>query len=161
MPATRPSAFTAFLLALALSPAAAQQPAARFTPSRDERALLELTNKERQGAGLPPLRLSEKLFRAARTHSANMARQAQLGHTLDGKAPGDRLRDAGYRWSVCGENCAQGQRSPGEAVRCWMASPGHRAALLNGCYTETGFGVAQGADGQLYYTQVFAAPTRP
>jgi uncharacterized protein YkwD len=160
MPAVRPFAPALLLCALAV-PAAAQRPAARFTVSKDERALLDLTNKERLSAGLPALALSEKLTRAARAHSANMARQGQLCHILDGKGPADRLRDAGYRGSACGENCAQGQRSPAEAVRCWVASPGHRATLLNGAYTETGFGVARGADGQPYYTQVFAAPTRP
>jgi uncharacterized protein YkwD len=160
MPAARPLLLAFLFLTLAV-PAAAQQPAARFAATRDERALLDLTNKERLSAGLPALVLSEKLTRAARAQSANMARQGQLCHTLDGKAPGDRLRDAGYRWSGCGENCAQGQRSPAEAVRCWLASPGHRATLLDSSYAETGFGVARGADGQPYYTQVFAAPTRP
>jgi uncharacterized protein YkwD len=160
MLAVRPFAPALLFLTL-VTPAPAQPPAGRLTPTKDERVLLDLTNKERLSAGLPALVLSERLVRAARAHSANMARQSQVCHILDGKASGDRLRDAGYRWSACGENCSQGQRSPAEAVRCWVASPGHRATLLRGAYAETGFGVARASDGQLYYTQVFATPARP
>src|SRR5262245_33797976 len=112
MPHARPILLVALVLAC---PVTARE---KFAPTKAVKALLDLVNKERASAGLPPLVLNEKLTRSARAHSANMARQGVLGHTLDGKAPGDRLQDVGYRWATCGENCAQGQRSPTEAVRC-------------------------------------------
>ena len=51
-----------------------------FRLSKDENALLELTNKERDKAGLAPLRANAKLFQAARDHSENMAKQDKLDH---------------------------------------------------------------------------------
>src|SRR5437867_3138573 len=53
--------------------------------SKEEKALLELTNKEREKAELPPLKANEKLFKAARAHSTNMAKQNKLDHKLDDK----------------------------------------------------------------------------
>ena len=119
--------------------------------SADERELLALMNQQRAAAGLSPLRAEPKLMRAARAHSANMARQGQLNHTLDGKGPGARLAEVGYSGFGWGENVAAGQRTPAEAMASWMGSPGHRGNILNGTYTEVGLGVA-GA----YWTQVFA-----
>ena len=70
---------TAFALLLA---------AAVLTP--DERAVLDLTNRERTAAGLEKLRPHPVLTRMARSHSATMARLNQLGHDLDGKTFQDR-----------------------------------------------------------------------
>jgi uncharacterized protein YkwD len=126
--------------------------------SRDERAVLDLTNREREKAGLGPLQVSARLVRAARSHSANMARQGQLGHLLDGKGPGERLQDVGYAHTGWGENCAAGQRTAAEAVRSWMSSEGHRANILNPAFAEIGIGIAPGEGGGNYFTQLFGTP---
>jgi uncharacterized protein YkwD len=131
---------------------------AGFTLSEEEKALLDLTNAERKKAGVPELKPNEKLFQAARAHSANMARQERLSHILDDENPGDRLRKVGYRGATWGENCAAGQRTPEEAVSSWMNSEGHRQNLLNQQYTEVGLGIATSAGGTRYYTQVFGTP---
>lgn len=121
--------------------------------SADERELLALVNKERAAIGVPPLRASTKLMRSARAHSANMAKQGQLNHTLDGKDPGQRLAEVGYESSGWGENVAAGQRTPAEAMATWMNSEGHRANILNGSFTEIGLGRSG-----TYWTQVFGTP---
>lgn len=131
---------------------------AGFVLSDDERTLLDLTNKERAKQNLPLLKPNEKLFQAARAHSANMAKQERLDHTLDGKGPAERLADLGYRHSGWGENCAAGQQTPAEAFKTWMNSDGHRANILNEPYAEIGIGVVAGANGTRYWTQVFGAP---
>jgi uncharacterized protein YkwD len=128
-----------------------------FTPSKEEQEVLDLTNKERQAAGLPALKANEKLFKAARAHSANMAKQNELNHTLDGKGPGERLADAGYKPAGWAENCAQGQRTPQEALASWMNSEGHKANIL-GQHAEIGIGIATSEGGVKYWTQVFANP---
>jgi uncharacterized protein YkwD len=138
--------------------AEALKPAVEFTLSREEQGVLDLTNAERKKAGLPALRPNEKLFQAARAHSANMARQEVLAHTLDEQGPGDRIRKAGYRASTWGENCAAGQRTPEEAISSWMNSEGHRQNLLGQQFTEIGLGVAGSGSGMRYWTQVFATP---
>jgi uncharacterized protein (TIGR03000 family) len=126
--------------------------------SADEKELLTLVNKERAKEGLAPYRTDKKLMRAARSHSANMARQGQLSHTLDEKGPAERLKEVGYTSAGWGENVAGGQEKPAEAMATWMNSKGHRGNILNDSYTEIGLGVATAADGQKYWTQVFAKP---
>lgn len=128
--------------------------------SADERQLIERVNAERAKADLPPLKTNARLMTAARDHSANMARKKELAHDLDGKGPGERLEGVGYSHSGCGENCAAGQRTPAEAMACWLDSPGHRANLLGKSYREIGVGIARSADGTVYWTQVFAIPGR-
>jgi uncharacterized protein (TIGR03000 family) len=133
---------------------------ASFQLSKQEQELLDLTNKERTNAGLQPLKADGKLFDAARAHSANMAKQDSLNHTLDDKGPAERLSDVGYRSFGWGENIAYGQRTPGQAIETWMNSPGHRANILNDSFTELGLGIVANDGGVLYYTQVFARPAR-
>src|SRR5207249_3044988 len=61
--------------------AAAQE---RFTMSGPEKKLLDLTNAEREKEKLPALRPSPLLFKVARAHAANMAKQGKMEHELDG-----------------------------------------------------------------------------
>lgn len=132
----------------------------KFELSKEEQEVLDLTNKERKDACLPPVKPNEKLFKAARGHSANMARQDKLDHTLDNKDPGDRLKDAGYDFSSWAENVAKGQRTPAEAIETWIKSTdGHKENILSK-HTEIGIGVARNADGTKYWTQVFATPAK-
>jgi uncharacterized protein (TIGR03000 family) len=127
-------------------------------PSADEKTILTLINKEREKAGLAALSPDHKMNRAARTHSLNMAKQATLTHTLGGKGAAERLKDAGYRLRVWGENVGVGARTPAAAVQMWMNSPPHKENILTSDFTETGIGIATGQGGKKYYTQVFAVP---
>jgi len=129
-----------------------------FTLDKEEQAILDLTNAERQKAGLTALKANEKLFQVARAHSANMARQEMLSHTLDSEGPDERLRKVGYASATWGENCAAGQRKPEEAVSSWMGSEGHRKNILSQQYSEIGIGIAVSEGGTRYYTQVFGKP---
>jgi uncharacterized protein YkwD len=119
-----------------------------------------LTNIERQRAGLPALQAHGTLTAVAQNYAALMARLQKLSHDLDGNAS-DRLARAGYGptgtfwW---GENIAFGYPSSDAVVKGWMASPGHRANILNAQFTQTGVGVAYDANGVPYYCQVFARP---
>ncbi len=128
----------------------------KFAPSAIEQQLLDLANLERKKADAAPLVCSPLLIDAARRHSANMARQGRLDHTLDGKCLGVRLDEVGCAWGYCAENIAMGQRSPAEAIQSWMHSPGHRANLLSSNCTQIGVAVASGAGGQPYWTMVLS-----
>jgi hypothetical protein len=137
---------------------ASQTSAAEFEISREEQAILELTNAERQKEGAKPFKAERRLFIAARAHSENMARQQSLSHSLDGKQPWDRVEKTGYSFSQLGENVAFNQKTPKAVLKSWMDSPGHRENILNKKYTEIGIGIAKAENGELYYTQVFAKP---
>ncbi|POX39291.1 CAP domain-containing protein [Streptomyces sp. Ru73] len=121
--------------------------------SRPERgrspdAVLRLINERRAAAGCRPVREHSALTRAARRHSAHMARTASLAHSGPGEGrPGGRLTAAGYRWSRVGEDLAQGQPDAATVVRDWMRSPGHRRTLLTCAYEHAGVGVSGGPAG--------------
>jgi uncharacterized protein YkwD len=129
-----------------------------FVLTEEEKAVLDLTNAQRRAAGLPELVANERLFQAARAHSANMARQCRLDHVLDGRDMSWRVRSAGYAFRAAGENIAWNARDAGAALRIWMSSDGHRANILNQQFTEIGVAVAINERGERYWTQVFARP---
>jgi uncharacterized protein YkwD len=148
----------AFALCLPVAAGSAQDKAFVLEPA--EKMLLELTNAERKKEDLPPLKANPLLFKAARGHSQNMAKQGKLEHELDEKKPPDRLKETGYRFQRAGENIAFGtdNLALGDIMKLWMESEGHKANIVNPDFTEIGLGIARNDKGEVYYTQVFAAP---
>jgi uncharacterized protein YkwD len=129
--------------------------------SADEKTILDLTNKAREEKSLPPLTVNPLLTKAARAHSANMAKQEKMDHVLDGKNPGDRVKEAGYKFSWAGENIAVGENvTVRQVFDGWMNSEHHRDNILKPEYREIGIGIAHNAKGEVYYTQVFGAPPK-
>lgn len=115
-----------------------------------------LTNRERAGAGLPPLAADPPLARAAQAYSTDMAVRAFYSHTSpEGTQPWDRAAAAGSTRRSIGENIACGQRSAAEVVEGWMNSPGHRANILKPGFTHIGVGYAGGGPAGTYWTQLF------
>ncbi|MFJ9559004.1 CAP domain-containing protein [Streptomyces fuscichromogenes] len=116
--------------------------------------VVELVNAERGKVGCSALTLNTTLSKVAQAHSADMALHQNMSHTgSDGSSPGDRITGAGYAWSAYGENVAYGYATPEQVMAGWMASPGHKANILNCAFKEIGVGFAQPGD---YWTQDFA-----
>jgi uncharacterized protein YkwD len=137
--------------------------AKKFEMTKQERELLDLLNKERVKEKLPPLKPHPTLFKVARAHSANMARQQKMEHVLDGKKPADRVEAAGYNWGKVTENLIVADQVDiplEKIVKGWMDSETHRKNLLGKDVTETGLGIATNAKGEIYFTQVFARQRR-
>jgi uncharacterized protein YkwD len=133
----------------------------KLTLSEDEKTLLELTNKERAKEKLPPLEVSPLLFKLAREHSANMAKQDKMDHVLDGKGPVDRARAAGYDYLNIAENVAAAENTPlPDVIKGWMESKIHRDNILSKEVTEIGLGIARTEKGVYYYTQEFGRPKK-
>ncbi|MFG1685590.1 CAP domain-containing protein [Nonomuraea sp. NPDC049269] len=123
-----------------------------------ENEVVRLTNAERAKGGCDPLKHDARLRKAAFGHSADMAKKDYFDHdSQDGRDMVDRMRAAGFTGSAWAENIAMGQRSAAEVVRTWMNSDGHRQNIMNCSYTLIGVGAAKDAQGQLYWTQDFAA----
>lgn len=131
-------------------------------PAQDQHTfalrVLDLTNSERQKAGLVPLTLNPQLEDAAESYSELLASSGCFGHTC-GPVPDFVERDgqAGYTaWTNVGENIAAGYSNPEDVVAGWMDSPGHRANILSPAYTEMGVGVTNG-DGKYgtYWAEEF------
>jgi uncharacterized protein YkwD len=133
----------------------------KFEMSRTEQTLLDLTNKERAKEKLSPLKPNPVLFKVARAHSINMAKQGQMNHVLDGKNPSERTLAAGYDYKHVGENLGESDGAPLRViVQGWMNSKHHRDNILKPEFTEIGFGVARSGKGIIYYTQLFGTPRK-
>jgi uncharacterized protein YkwD len=136
--------------------AAPSTPKATATASGVTARIVQLVNSERAKVGCPALTLNSALTKAAQAHSADMAVHQNMSHTgSDGSSPGDRITGAGYAWSAYGENVAYGYATPEDVMAGWMASPGHRANILNCSFKEIGVGYAQQGN---YWTQDFGTP---
>lgn len=116
-------------------------------------ATLCLINAERTAQGLAPLAASPALASAAAGFAADMVRRSFFDHVSpDGGTLVQRLRAAVWlpasgSWSA-GEDLAWGSGTlgtPARIVAAWMASPGHRANILNPAFTQIGIGIAAGA----------------
>jgi uncharacterized protein YkwD len=109
----------------------------------------------------PPLQLNTLLSRAAQAHADDMLRYDYFEHGgYDGSTPAQRVADTGYDYHVVGENLALGPESPDEAVRGWMASPGHCQNIMDPRFGELGvaFAVTRSGKPRIYWVQEFAAP---
>ena len=68
----------------------------------------------------------------------------------------------GYRFKYAGENLAVNFSDSAEVERAWMNSPGHRANILNGKFTEVGIAISFGKyDGRdvVFVAQLFGRPS--
>lgn len=117
---------------------------------KDERTYIANINSIREANGMRPLALDKNMRAAAREWTAWMADNATLQHADDivTGAPSD--------WLKVGENVGRG----GSVDSVWdafLASPSHRANLLDPAYDLVGVGVLWTADGRLYTTHRFAS----
>jgi uncharacterized protein YkwD len=104
-------------------------------------------NDARAKEGLPPLRVSKALGRAALAHDREMLRFGFFGHeSRDGGQFWQRVErwypPRGEGWTV-GENllAASPNVSMRAAVAAWLASPEHRAVLLSDAWLAVGVAV--------------------
>lgn len=124
------------------------------------RAKPRLCGRQRFAAARP-LSWNAALGTAAQGHSRAMARGNYFAHRdPDGRSAADRAKGAGFRGRKIGENIAAGQGSPSQAMRDWLASPGHCANLMNPMFTQVGAAYASNSrsDAGIYWTMVFGAP---
>ncbi|ANE49790.1 CvpA family protein [Flavisolibacter tropicus] len=126
------------------------------TPRQDlEVKMVELVNAERGKKGLSPLVLDPTLVQVGRSHSQDMFSRGYFSHySLEGKTVSDRLKAAGVRFLVAGENLALAQTLT-IAHNGLMESPGHRANILQPRYGRIGIGILDGGIYGLMITQVF------
>lgn len=108
--------------------------------TQGESAIVRAMNTVRTANGVPALRTGAALTRAARAHSADMARRGYFDHG----AFVQRLRRFGVRMPYVGENLAYGTGglSAQAVVQMWMASAGHRQNLLDRSFQRVGVGLA-------------------
>jgi uncharacterized protein YkwD len=113
------------------------------------------TNHQRTRNGCAALKVDNRLVRAARDHSAWMARTRTFSHVGSGGSTFvTRVEATGYT-APLGENIANGYRTAIDVMNAWMKSPGHRANILNCRAKSIGVGAVYASNGNPYYTQEF------
>ncbi len=124
--------------------------------------LVDLTNTDRQSNQLATLVVNPLLVKAAQEKASDMAAKSYFAHTSpEGRTPWYWFSQAGYKYVSAGENLAINFTESGDVNSAWMNSPGHRANILNGKFTEIGIATAQGFyNGQptVYVVQMFGKP---
>ncbi len=133
-------------------------------------ATLCLINQQRALAGLAALSENPALDAAAQAHSDDMVSGNYFDHVApNGADPLSRVVAAGFATVAdvldLGENIAAGGGSlatPEQTVTNWMASPPHRANILDPTFKETGIGITPAVpqmlgigDSGATYTQAF------
>lgn len=124
--------------------------------SSDSDRLLAMLNGARQSEGLRALARLPELDAIAQAHAASMRDAQTLAHNLGNGGAEARLREArvSVELQLIGENVATAA-SLGRVHRLLWHSPSHRFTLLRPDFDAIGVGVAYGADGRVWTSQLF------
>ncbi|HZS24841.1 MAG TPA: CAP domain-containing protein [Gaiellaceae bacterium] len=120
---------------------------AALRESSAEQAFAAALNRVRAAHGLPRLQIEPALVDSARAHSDEMVATDTFEH---GSAWWRRLVRAGATGTHVGENigwCADSvcpSGAPATLVGEWLASPDHRANILDPRFSHVGVGIAVG-----------------
>lgn len=107
--------------------------------------IIDLTNQTRTNLNLSTLVASDKLTQAATAKAEDMVANQYFAHVSPtGLTPWSWMVKADYKYKYAGENLAVHFTSAEGVQEGWLASPSHRANIVNENYTEIGVGVAMG-----------------
>ncbi|HEY4523381.1 MAG TPA: CAP domain-containing protein [Candidatus Paceibacterota bacterium] len=125
--------------------------------------VIHRTNTERILQGLKSLQENLVLNAAAKAKANDLFARQYFAHVSPiGEGIAIVVTRFGYDYAIVGENLALGRFEDDKAlVDAWMASPGHKANILNSRYMEIGVAVVRGIfEGQETWigVQVFGLP---
>ena len=139
---------------------AAQTPAQNQTVSGAqtgfESDMLKQVNAQRAKNGQSALTLNQSLCASARVRASEIAKDGCFSHTRPDDS-GCFTAISGVSYRTAGENIAMGTwgyYGVDEIMDGWMNSEGHRANILNGDFSEVGFGCVV-VNGNGYWVQIF------
>ncbi len=109
------------------------------------RQIIAKTNELRAKVNAAPLSGSDKLAQAAGQKVSDMLLNQYFAHTSpNGKDVTAFLKQAGYDYSMAGENLAMGFSSVDEVMAAWEKSPTHYANIRDDNFKEIGVAVSGG-----------------
>jgi hypothetical protein len=108
-------------------------------------SLLDQTNKMRVQAGVPELKINDKLNKAAYLKAKDMFADQYWAHNApDGTEPWKWFGDVEYNYNEAGENLAKNFTSTSAVMTAWMNSPEHKTNVLKNNYEDAGFAIVSG-----------------
>jgi uncharacterized protein YkwD len=114
-----------------------------YATSLSPQDLLNDTNQDRAANGKAPLKINSLLTKAAQAKANDMALRNYWSHnTPAGNPPWVFVTATNYQYDKLGENLAAGFSDSMTTINGWMASPEHKANMLDSAYSEVGFGFA-------------------
>jgi len=120
--------------------------------------MLQLVDKQREGAGLPPFNVDPRLVDAAEYHNQWMAENGCYEHDCPGEPDLDaRLQARGYNYGGAGENIFRELLTAESVLAQWLDSPIHYGNLLLRGYVDIGCAYLE-APGGPWWTCVIARP---
>jgi hypothetical protein len=126
--------------------------------------LVDYTNENRATENFKNLTINPVLEKAAQLKANDMAEKGYFAHqSPDGNSPWYFFKQAGYDFSYAGENLAVNFSDSVEVSEAWMASPGHRANIMNNDFTEIGIATAEGmyqGKKTVFVVQMFGRPAK-
>lgn len=121
-----------------------------------ESDMLKQVNAQRAKNGQSALTLNQTLCASARVRAAEIAKDGCFSHIRPDDS-GCFTAISGVSYRTAGENIAMGTwgyYGVDEIMDGWMNSEGHRANILNGDFSEVGFGCVV-VNGNGYWVQMF------
>jgi uncharacterized protein YkwD len=138
-------------LSVALTTAVLGAPAhAGGSRSTGRHAMYKATNVSRERFSRADVAINRVMSKIALHHSTWMARNGKLQHTSN---PASTYLK-GVSWHCWGENIAVTGGTIGDVEKAFMASPEHRANILNSCFKHVAIGAVR-VDGALWVTVFF------
>jgi hypothetical protein len=126
--------------------------------------LIDLTNESRVAYNEAPLARNPVLDEAATLKADDMSTYGYFAHTSPtGVTPWHWFEKAGYAFLYAGENLAINFTDAGEVRDAWLASPTHRANLLDVKFREIGMATVSGIYKEgptIYVVQLFGTPAK-
>jgi hypothetical protein len=134
-----------FLKFFALSAAIALPAASLFSSAITPTNIISLTNETRKNLDLGTLHEDQKLDASAQNKAEDMMVNQYFAHNSpSGVTPWSWIKGTGYQYKYAGENLAVYFTQAEDVNAGWMASPTHRANIVDTRYSDIGVGVAQG-----------------
>lgn len=117
-----------------------------LTTRLTRQGIINIANEERTRKGLAPLIENQKLNSSALIKVEDMMDLQYFEHVSPkGVSVSDLGKTVNYDFIIIGENLAMGNFADDrDLIDAWMASPGHRANILNENYTEIGVSIGKG-----------------
>ena len=121
----------------------------------DGEAVFKMLNAARTAEGAKALTRDSALDKLAKAHSDEMAKAKMVGHDVGGGDPAARIKAAGIKAKVAGENVASAGSTQNAHRALWM-SPSHRSNMLSDEFTKVGIAAVKDAEGRVWVTQLFS-----
>lgn len=138
------------------APEAAPASDASFSAQVSQEVLAQM-NEHRSQAGLSPLSSNGQLDAMSTDWSGQQAAAGAPSHNPSFIAQTSAAGSTGMAENIAYSVGSQGsvEATASYFVDFWMNSPSHEANIMNPEFNAAGFGLAEGADGNVYATQNF------